>query len=737
MDGSQPHPDDPSTARWCSVPSKSRMPRGVVRWGRTARKLRNRDGASVVGRSRCLGSLRRGSHVGCSSAEGDIKSAWAVPLGGAEATARAGRAREPRRATAFADGLRAPVGRAGAVRLARRTVPGARELGLGARLRRTLGPTRALIGSGRRSSLVLSGLPLVARGRALDLALESSPRGQVARNPLVAVTLPNRSSAAAQLDGLGLQARVLGAGDVRAVVADGQLLYPNALPDTDLALGPRQLGFELTAVLRSRNAPERLSVALSAPRGVTLKPAAGGAVTVLRDGHTAGTISAPRAWDADGRAVSVRAHLEGTALVLDVAHRTADLHYPVVVDPEFASFVEWRTNANLGFLGWNAASQGGAAITTSAIPGTGLRRRGLGQPALRLRRVVLDRAGRQQHLPRRPPRRAALPAGQLPAGGPARQRVLAVGHVHGARADDRPVVRRLAVLHLRGLQRRGPPALPARVLSARSRAAEHQPGRLPAGHDVLARELPDRPGHARRRAHLRPRLLRADDLAVGLRQPGPERVERAGLARDEPDAGRPGPGRQEGHAHVAGAHAGAGDLDDDARLRDRPAAVLNADGRDHSLGHEPARGRGHGAADGRGPRRQHRHGHVHRPPRPHRSEPDRRRHALRRARRRGRAGADRLGQLPGHRCGDRRRREPGHAGRPPLGASPRPACRSRTPRPARSRCSRSGRTPARATTARSPSRHTASTPPRRRRGGARSRSPPRTVPATSRRTSST
>src|SRR4051794_28675264 len=202
---------------------------------------------------------------GALSAEGDIRSAGqarpAAPKRPPALVVRASRAARQRSQTAYAR-----LSAVRAVRLARRTVPGAPQLGLGAPVRRTLGPTRALIGSGRRSSLVLSGLPLVAGGRALDLALESSSRGQVARNPLVAVTLPNRSSAAAQLDGLGLQARVLGAGAVRAVVADGQLLYPNALPDTDLALGPRQLGFELSAVLRSRNAPEQLSVALAAPR---------------------------------------------------------------------------------------------------------------------------------------------------------------------------------------------------------------------------------------------------------------------------------------------------------------------------------------------------------------------------------------------------------------------------------------------------------------------------------------
>jgi len=61
--------------------------------------------------------------------------------------------------------------------------------------------------------------------------------------------------------------------------------------------------------------------------------AAGEPVRVLRGEDVLGVISAPVAWDADSERVPVTMGVEGTTLTIDVAHRGADVRYPLLVDP--------------------------------------------------------------------------------------------------------------------------------------------------------------------------------------------------------------------------------------------------------------------------------------------------------------------------------------------------------------------------------------------------------------------
>ncbi|MDQ5809027.1 MAG: hypothetical protein M3320_10150, partial [Actinomycetota bacterium] len=61
--------------------------------------------------------------------------------------------------------------------------------------------------------------------------------------------------------------------------------------------------------------------------------ARGGGVAIVRGRQVVATISAPRAWDAAGRAVPASMRIDGDELVVRVRHRAAGVRHPVLVDP--------------------------------------------------------------------------------------------------------------------------------------------------------------------------------------------------------------------------------------------------------------------------------------------------------------------------------------------------------------------------------------------------------------------
>jgi A nuclease family of the HNH/ENDO VII superfamily with conserved AHH len=95
--------------------------------------------------------------------------------------------------------------------------------------------------------------------------------------------------------------------------------------------------------LRSAQATETPSLKLDLPDGAsarltsTLTGAPDGTppgVEIVKDGAVISTMPAPMAQDADGTNVPASYRLDGDTLIVDVAHRDADLHYPILVDPE-------------------------------------------------------------------------------------------------------------------------------------------------------------------------------------------------------------------------------------------------------------------------------------------------------------------------------------------------------------------------------------------------------------------
>jgi hypothetical protein len=133
---------------------------------------------------------------------------------------------------------------------------------------------------------------------------------------------------------------------------------------------PVPSGVETFHVLRSQSSPESLPLLFDLPAGAHLRAAAMSAsqqrpvaFEIVRGEDVIATVSTPTAFDADGEVVPVEAKLDGPDRVtLHVAHRDADVKYPIMVDPAVGDAVvedfPWATNSITGisFAGWNFGS---------------------------------------------------------------------------------------------------------------------------------------------------------------------------------------------------------------------------------------------------------------------------------------------------------------------------------------------------------------------------------------------
>lgn len=133
-----------------------------------------------------------------------------------------------------------------------------------------------------------------------------------------------------------------------------RVLYANALPDTDLVAMPTPAGVELSLHVRSKDAPGEATLDLDLPAGIEAKLVEGdadhppkngiaGSVQLTIDGKGVGAIQPPIGFDADGTRVEARLSLDGDKVKISYEHQSADLHYPLVIDPNVDRF---RVDAN-------------------------------------------------------------------------------------------------------------------------------------------------------------------------------------------------------------------------------------------------------------------------------------------------------------------------------------------------------------------------------------------------------
>ncbi|HEU5252650.1 MAG TPA: DUF6531 domain-containing protein [Solirubrobacterales bacterium] len=231
-------------------------------------------------------------------------------------------------------------------------------------LERVDSPTEALVTVDGEKVMLEAEVPLrvpVDDGslHKVELDLEAVDGGYVPANPLVDLELPASSNGPIAIGDAGLAITAVGADDAAASpLGEGDLFLPRVDEDTSLLLSPIAGGLELSAMLASRNSPERLAFEVALPQGAVLREAVGGGAEVIdAAGSVLATITPPQALDAQGTEVPVTLRTEDNSLFLDLAHQEMDVAYPLFIDPEIKE--DWSGFADTSKLAYWQWSWGG------------------------------------------------------------------------------------------------------------------------------------------------------------------------------------------------------------------------------------------------------------------------------------------------------------------------------------------------------------------------------------------
>ncbi|HYJ22213.1 MAG TPA: NHL repeat-containing protein, partial [Solirubrobacterales bacterium] len=215
--------------------------------------------------------------------------------------------------------------------------------------------------------------------KPIDLTLKESAGGFVSEVPATDILLPSSAGGEVEVgDGLGVTS-LSGNPEVSATrFGDKDLFFANTDTDTDTFIAPLAKGVEVFQQLRSPKSPEQFRFALTLPKGSTLRPdGRGGAEIIDPAEQRVGFIPAPYAVDAQGTGVPVSMTVDGDAVVLDVPHRSLDIAYPVLLDPELVKehwYWPGDQTFGLGYWVWqeNADYENSTGCIVSCWASTGL-----------------------------------------------------------------------------------------------------------------------------------------------------------------------------------------------------------------------------------------------------------------------------------------------------------------------------------------------------------------------------
>lgn len=256
------------------------------------------------------------------------------------------------------------------------------QLGRGDRVDEYIGDRSARVRQSDGEVGIMQGLHPLRRharnGRVAPVSLDLRERGGafVSENPLVDVRFGKRAGRAVTLVGGDVAFAPAGVAARTATLAGDRVFYPSVQTDTDFVAMPLAKGVETFWTLRSIDAPEQLELRVGLPAGAVLRARAGdlgrpspGGAEVMAGAERLASIAEPSAFDADGAPVDVTMRVENGALVLSVPHRSADVAYPVLVDPvitEEYHAVEsgdeaGKSHGNLLWWHHNASFEGGTA----------------------------------------------------------------------------------------------------------------------------------------------------------------------------------------------------------------------------------------------------------------------------------------------------------------------------------------------------------------------------------------
>lgn len=127
-------------------------------------------------------------------------------------------------------------------------------------------------------------------------------------------------------------------------------------------------GLETFNEIRSEDSPESYTYRFDAPGGVTLsRQAQSGAVEVRQGDRVLAQISAPTATEADGTTIDVTEELDGATLKLSIAHRGADVAYPIQLDPFIDDEFTWVDGSAQQY--WDGATSWHWATASTGFTG--------------------------------------------------------------------------------------------------------------------------------------------------------------------------------------------------------------------------------------------------------------------------------------------------------------------------------------------------------------------------------
>ena len=173
----------------------------------------------------------------------------------------------------------------------------------------------------------------------VDLGLEEAGEGLAPANPLAELWIPGELGEGVALPEAGVRLTFPGAAPsseaMSSAGAEALAFYPNAAPETDLALSPTPEGVETFSVLRTAEAPKSTVIELAMRAGEELQATTNGGAEVLEGGQTKLLVPAPHASDAPpGKAVPASLAVQGDTITVS-AEPTADAQYPILLDPPF------------------------------------------------------------------------------------------------------------------------------------------------------------------------------------------------------------------------------------------------------------------------------------------------------------------------------------------------------------------------------------------------------------------
>ena len=229
-------------------------------------------------------------------------------------------------------------------------------------LERVDSPTEALVSVNGEKMLLESEVPLRAPEEdgdlgKVDLGLKQAARGYETANSVVKLSLPSDPTGPIEIGDRGLTITAEGLNPASDAQRFGRedLFLPSAAEDTDFLLSPITGGVDISTLLLSRKSPEQFSFTVQLPKDAELRASEnGGAEVIEGKDRLLALVSPPHAVDAQGTDVPVALAVKGGSLILEALHRSMDIAYPILIDPQIEeNWWEFKDTSKLNYWNWS------------------------------------------------------------------------------------------------------------------------------------------------------------------------------------------------------------------------------------------------------------------------------------------------------------------------------------------------------------------------------------------------